>query len=133
VWWSEALAGERAPQILLDQLAENGDAQPAQPPARRQPARGPEPVAEPSPATGLAVPPPARPADEDPAPPGDPTTAALQRHEPRAPLWPPLPEAPASLVFELATEEAAEDDLGVLADRLARILREEARRHGVDV
>lgn len=131
VWWSEAVAGERAPGPLLRQLVATADAEPAQPPAPQQAARRPEPTAEQTPATEPAAPP--RPAGEDPAPPGDPTTAALQRREPRAPLWPPLPAAPSSLVFELAAEEAGEDDLGVLADRLARILREEARRHGVDV
>jgi hypothetical protein len=133
VWWSEALAGERAPRALLDQLVENGDARPAQPPALQQPARRPEPVAKPTRATGAAAPPPARPADEDPAPPGDPTTAALQRDEPRAPLWPPTSRAPGSPAFELAAEEAAEEELAALSDRLARILREEARRHGVDL
>jgi hypothetical protein len=133
VWWSEALAGERAPRSLLDQLVENGDAQPAQPPALLQPARRAEPVAKPAWARGPAAPPPARPADEDPAPAGDPTTGALQRDEPRAPLGPPISHAPGSLAFELAAEEAAEDELATLADRLGRILREEARRHGVEV
>jgi hypothetical protein len=93
---------------------------------------------------------------EDFLPADDPSAAALQGWEPHAPLWPLQPAAdPAAapspgrqprdpwrplppreqgvLAYELPGDAAPDEDLSELADRISRILIEEARRHGVDV
>lgn len=144
--WETPLRGPQAPEPLLrrrdDEAAASSRSSPPPggelpPSSRRRPASRPylrpDPVetVEPGAASPALDPPVVRPLRPLPVP--TPRTEPPERPEPGAPAL----DAPGALrptkLRGIEAAGAAESDLGRLAERMRRILTEEARRHGIDV